>query len=186
MKLPAYGIPLMDSRKAGERIGLLVVSVHDWEEGQDLEIRPNVARVVVPADTLPHQLDWSCAVALDCLVCGGCAESAFYSTALMLMEAHAASVWGVFADGIHRIEKTDARAYKHGLICTDDPVPAARFPLVLKAFRLHALMLRDGVYGTTAYDAARAAAFDEVFGPLSEKAQTWVAEKRGLPRLRAA
>lgn len=186
MKHPAYGIPLMDRRRSGERIGLLVVGVHDWKVGQDLEARPNVARVVVPADALPHEFDWSCAVALDCLVCGECNESVFYAAALMLFAAGAASVWGQYDDGVWRLERCSTQMYRHGLFAAEGPFNESEFPRALKTHREYALMVRAGVYGTRLFDAARVAMFDHVFGPLSVKAQAWVAEKRGISKAGAA
>lgn len=54
----AYCKALMDRRNAGERIGLLVVGIHDWDAGQEMACRQNVMRVVVPQDVLPHELDF--------------------------------------------------------------------------------------------------------------------------------
>jgi hypothetical protein len=180
MKPLPYAKALRDRRHAGERIGLLVVSVHDWEAGKDLESLPNVARLVVPPDGLPHEFDWSCAVALDCLVCGDGAESVFYAAALMLMAARSASVWGLFADGVWLLEQGSPRWYRHGLVATEGPVLPGKLAAALRNHRERALLTRAGVYGTPLFDGARVALFDHIFGPLSAKAQAWVAEKQRL------
>ena len=102
---PLGGRPLIGRRKAGERIGLLIVAVHDDAAGHALAQRSGTARVQVRVDMLPHELDWSCAVALDCLVLGECAEPVFWATVTMLYAAGAASIWGEFDSGIWRLER---------------------------------------------------------------------------------
>ena len=185
MKPLAYINALRERRRAGERIGLLVVSVHDWESGKDLEARANVARLVVPPDGLPHEFDWSAVVALDCLLVGQCQEAVFYASALMLRSASAASVWAEFDDGVWRLDSGSAKWYRHGLVAVEGPVLPSEFPAALRNFRERSLLTRAGVYGTRAFDAARTALFDQVFGPLSAKAQAWVAEKQAA-RVRAS
>ena len=181
MKPLPYAKALRDRRLAGERIGLLVVSVHDWEAGKYLECQPNVARLVVPQDGLPHEFDWSCAVALDCFLLGRCDEAVFYAAALMLRSAKAASVWAEFDDGIWRLAKGSPKWYRHGLIAEEGPIAPEKFAAALRNYRERCLLTRAGVYGTRAFDAARSALFDQIFGPLSAKAQAWVAEKQRCP-----
>jgi hypothetical protein len=185
-KPPAFGKALIGRRKLGERIGLLVVAVHDWDAGKELASRSGTARVVVDVDQLPHELDWSCAVALDCLIVGGCAEAVFYATATMLFAAGAASIWGEFEDGIWRLERWPYPGCPSGFLVEDGPVPAARFGTKLAAYRSWALLTRAGVYGTRVFDAARDAEYAKAFGPLAEKAQAWVGEKRGFDQPRTA
>jgi len=180
MKVVPYSKALRDRRLAGERIGLLVVSVHDWKAGEDFDALPNVARLVVPPDGLPHEFDWSCAVALDCLVCGNGAAPVFYAAALMLMAARAASVWGLFDDGVWLLEPGSPQWYRHGLVATEGPIQQEKLAAVLRNYRERALLTRAGVYGTPMFDVARVALFDRIFGPLSAKAQAWVAEKQRI------
>ena len=172
--LPAYGHPLLERRQAGERIGLLVVGVHDWRAGREIETRPNVARVVLAEDKLPHELDWSCAVALDCLIVGECADPVFYATALMLFAAGAASVWGEFADGFWRLERGSTKLYPHGLHAADGPFSDRELARRMKIHREWSIMRREGVYGTKPYAQARRALFGTIFLHLANKAMAWV------------
>lgn len=182
-KPPAYGKALVARRKLGERIGLLVVAVHDWEVGVDLASRPNVARVVVPEDTLPHELDWSPCVALDCLVCGDCPEPVFYAAVTMLHAAGAASIWGQFADGVARLEPMRSKMAPFGFIATDTPFPIQSLGIALQMYREWALMTRAGVYGTKAYAPARFDVFLRVFGEqLAQRAIEWVDKKHDEAR----
>ena len=48
----AYAKDLAARRRNNERVGLVVVAVHDWEAGKWFEGRPEVARLVVPDDLL--------------------------------------------------------------------------------------------------------------------------------------
>ena len=56
MRSPAYAKDLMARRRSGERIGLLVVAVHDWHAGEEFTAHAEVARVVLPPDSLPHEV----------------------------------------------------------------------------------------------------------------------------------
>lgn len=167
----AFGKPLVARRKLGERIGLLIVCVHDWEAGRDLEARSGTARVVVPEDMLPHEMDWSPAVALDCLVVGVCPESVFYAAATMLHSAGAASIWGEFSDGIWRLERCVSKAFPSGFYTTDGPVRPEKLGLSLRNYRDWALLKRLGVYGSAAFSAARLAVFRNIFGSNAEHVQ---------------
>lgn len=185
-KPPAFGKPLIARRRLGERIGLLVVAVHDWEAGKEIAERSGTARIVVDAVDLPHELDWKCAVALDCLIVGDCDPAVFYAVATMLYAAGAASIWAEFTDGIFRLERWASPLCPMGFYADDGPVPAARLGVALAVNRSWALMRRAGVYGTKMYDPARDAEFAKAFGPLAEKAQAWVCEKLNLQYARAA
>lgn len=50
---------------AGDRIGLLIVSLHCWRSGDWFEGRDDVCRVVLPADLEVDRADWSIALARD-------------------------------------------------------------------------------------------------------------------------
>ena len=169
---PAGGRPLLGRRKAGERIGLLIIAVHDDTAGRELALRSGTARVQVMIDTLPHELDWSCAVALDCLVLGECAEPVFYAAVTMLHAAGAASIWGVFSDGVWRLERYLSKATPQGFYATDGPVEPSGLALAMKLHREHALMTRRGIYGTPPYAHARLAAFRNIFGDKAEVVQS--------------
>ena len=168
---PLGGRPLIGRRKAGERIGLLIVSVHDDAAGHDLAQRSGTARVQVRVDMLPHELDWSCAVALDCLVLGECAEPVFWATVTMLYAAGAASIWGEFDSGIWRLERYVSKATPQGFYCTGEPVNSGALGQALKINREVSLMTRHGVYGTAPYAAARLAVFRNIFGDKAEVVQ---------------
>lgn len=172
----AWGKALIARRKAGERIGLVIVAVHDWDAGAELAARPNTARVVVPEDKLPHELDWSPCVALDVIVMGECAEPAFWAAVTMLYAAGAASIWGCFEDGIWRLERWVSRLFPTGFYAAEGPFPEARLGGAIKRYRDWALMTRAGVYGTKLFDAARAAVFESIFGERSAHVMAWVDE----------
>lgn len=177
----AYGKQLLVRRKLGERIGLLVVALHDWNAGLEMASRPHVARVMLDEGQMPHECDWSPVLALDCLIAGDEVDDAvFYATATMLYAAGAASIWGEFPDGIWRLERWHSKCCPMGFYAEAGPIAPERFGRALAAHRDCSLLIRAGVYGTKLYDAARAAVFDQAFGPLSAKAQAWVAEKRGF------
>jgi hypothetical protein len=183
---PVGGRPLIGRRKAGERIGLLIVSVHDEAAGRELALRSGTAHIQVRVDMLPHELDWSCAVALDCVILGTCSQALFYATATMLYAAGAASIWGEFDDGIWRLERWHSASCPTGFYADDGPVPLSRLGEALAFHRSWALMRRAGVYGTELFDAARDAEFSKIFGPLAEKAQAWLGQKLGNDMARAA
>lgn len=183
----AYGKQLVGQRKRGERIGLLVVSLHDWNAGLEMASRAGAAQVVLDVDCLPHECDWSPAVALDCLIVGADVDdSIFYAAATMLYGVGAASIWAMFPDGIWRLERWHSKSCPSGFYAEAGPVAPGAFGRALAVHRDCSLLIRAGVYGTKLFDAARAAVFDQAFGQLSAKAQAWVAEKRGFDVPRAA
>ena len=163
MRAPAYAKNLIARRQRGERIGLLVVGVHDWSAGEELVAQAGVARVVVPADTLPHALDWSCAVALDCLVVSAAPQEIDDAVLTMLQAAGAASLWGWFAEGIIELQPF-ASKYGPPFVSRGEAVPPALFKRKLRDHHSDALMLRQGAYASPIYDAAREAAWCDVFG----------------------
>lgn len=162
MRAPAYAKDLIARRRRGERIGLLVVGVHDWSAGEEFVAHPGVARVVVADDTLPHELDWTCAAALDCLIIGGSTPE-FFATATMLQAAGAASLWCEQESGIVLIEPF-ASKYFPPFLSTGEPVPPALFKRALRKHRHAALILRRGVYGQPLFDDAREAEWVGLFG----------------------
>lgn len=176
----AYGKEIIGRRSLGERIGLLVVSLHDWGAGLELCSKPGVARVVVAKDRLPHELDFSCVVGLDCLLVGDCDERVFYAAATMLYAAGAASIWGEYPDGIWPLERCNSKAFPGGFYAEGEPVPLKRLARALSLHRDWALLTGSGVYGTRAFALARLAAFRQAFGHLAEKAVAWVDEQRGI------
>lgn len=182
----AYGKQLVGRRKLGERVGLLVVALHDWNAGLDVAARTGVARVMLAEDVLPHEADWSCAVALDCLVVGECDPAVFYAAVTMLFAAGAASIWGQFADGVYLLRRWPSRCCPMGFYAEGEAISPGRFARALSVHRDCSLLIRAGVYGTNLFDSARAEVFDKAFGHLSQKAQAWVATKRGFTEARAA
>jgi hypothetical protein len=83
----AYGKELAARRRNGERIGLLVVSVHDWEAGKWFEGRSEVARLVLPEDVPVGEADWSLCHGLDVVICGGASDVDFYAAASVVFHA---------------------------------------------------------------------------------------------------
>lgn len=162
MRGPAYANKVIGRRKLGERIGLLVVALHDWNAGQEIALRPNVRRVVLAEDTLPHELDWSCCVALDCLVVGECDESVFWAAVTMIYAAGAASIWGEFAGGVYRLERWPSRLVPRGFYADEGPIPVGKLGRAVDANRTYGLLFRRGVYGTPMFDAARASLAERV------------------------
>lgn len=151
----AYHHPVMERRAAGERIGLLLVSIDDWHGGEYFVERPNVARVAALEDHDLATVDWSVVAGLDCLVCGDADQARFDLAVLMCLRAGAASVWGEFDSGMVRVE-----FWRHAApyyVPASRPVPADRFGSALAAFRDTALLLEDGFYGLTAFAPMRAA-----------------------------
>ena len=183
---PAYARPLLARRKQGERIGLLVVALHDEHAGAEYVSRAHTARIQVTEDMLPHELDWSCAVALDCLLVGECSEPVLYAAATMLYAAGAASLWAEYPDGVYRLARWHTACCQFGFYACDGPVPPARLGAALAAHRAWCLMRREGVYGSELFDDSRAALFEQIFGTLSGKAQHWLAEKLGQVERAAA
>lgn len=182
----AYGKEIIGRRKLGERIGLLVVGLHDWNAGLALCSKPGVARVIVAEDDLPHELDFSCAVGLDCLIVGDCDERVFYAAATMLYAAGAASIWGEYPDGAWRLERWSSKCCPEGFYAADGPFSAGRLARALSLHRDWALMTAEGVYGTAAFAPARLAVFQQAFAHMAERAMGWVDEQRGIATRRAA
>lgn len=151
----AYGIPVMEKRAAGERIGLLLVSVDDWHGGEFFSGKPAVERVCVPEDFDVSVGDWSVCAGLDCLVCGFGDSPRFDATVLMCMQAGAASVWAEFDAGIVRLDFWRHAAPFYVPACA--AVSHERFGSALASFRDVALLLEEGFYGNPAFQPMRAA-----------------------------
>lgn len=154
-----YATALAERRRAGERVGLLVVSVNDWEAGKWFEAKPEVGRVVLPADVAVDAADWSICLALDCVVCGAGVDGTFYAVCDALKRCGAASVWGEFDDGISLIEPVGRR-----LVAVDGPYPVNKLGAALRRHRETAMMLGLGFYGSRVFNAARLALIDNVAG----------------------
>lgn len=152
MRPLAYGNDVMERRARGERVGLLVVAVHDWDAGQWYAGRPEVCRVVLPSDLPIEAADWTIALAADVLVCGRCDERLFYAVCSALARAGAASVWGDFDDGFWSLEPL-----RKSWVALEGPYPVQRFGAALRRHRDAMILLRRGMYGSRVYDAARAA-----------------------------
>lgn len=153
----AYAKDLAARRRNGERVGLLVVSVGDWDAGKWYEGRPEVCRVMLPADVAPAEADWSVAVALDVVVCGDCPEQLFYEVCAFLERAGAASIWGDFSDGLWLLER--GVKWWHAV---EGPYDLGRFGGVLRQHRTVMMMLRQGFYASRIFDAARQAILQQM------------------------
>lgn len=154
----AYGKAVAERRRSGERIGLLVVSLHGWDDGKWFESSPEVCRVMLPADLAVDDADWSICLALDVLLCGTAPDDLFREAALACMRHGAVSCWGEFADGIHRLASTPMGA----VVSVDGPFPIRKLGSVLNAFRPVAIALGLGGYGSKMFDAVHAAMFGDL------------------------
>lgn len=154
----AYAKALAERRRAGERVGLLVVAVHDWSAGLWFDAQPAVGRVVLPDDLAVEAADWSVCLALDVVVCGSADAAVFNAVVRAALAAGAVSCWGEFGDGLHRL----AAVGRRGVVAVDGPFPPAKLGAVLQAYRPAALALGIGGYGSRVFEATRAA----MFGPL--------------------
>lgn len=153
----AYAKAVADRRRAGERVGLLVVALHDWQAGTWFD-RPEVCRVVLPDDVAVDAADWSICLALDVVVCGSAPDAVFFDAVRAVIAAGAVSVWGDFADGICPLGCTPAGS----VVAMQPGVPAGKLGAAVRDWRASALALRVGGYGSRVFDAAR----DAMFGPL--------------------
>jgi hypothetical protein len=159
LKPLAYGKALLEKRQAGQRVGLLVISVHDWEAGKWFEDRTEVARLVLPADVPVDAADWSICLALDCIVTGAVVDGIFFEACAALKRCGAASVWGDFSEGICLLEPVGQR-----MVAVEGPYPLYRMGAVLRQHRETMMMLKLGLYGSRVFNAARLALIDNVAG----------------------
>lgn len=154
-----YAKDVAARRRNGQRIGLLVVAVRDWEAGKWFEGRPEVARLVLPEDVPVAAADWSLAIGLDCLVCGdGAADPVFYGVCTALQKAGAASIWGDFSAGVLLMEQLAGGSW---VTETGDPYDGPYSPrqlaAALREYRTVRMMRREGFYGSRIFDGARRA-----------------------------
>jgi len=159
-KSPAYARDVVARRHSGERIGLLVVAVHDWQAGKWFEGRPEVARVVVPDDLPLHTARFDCAHALDVLICGAGSAKDFDIVADALTKAEPASVWAEYEDGIWRLEKVG----RIGWSAIEGPFPVQWLARAIQSHRTWGLLRGEGIYGRPVFAAARLAAHAALFG----------------------
>jgi len=158
-RLLAYGKDVAEKRRQGQRIGLLVVVLHDWNAGMWFDGRPEVARVVLQSDIAAADADWSLVVALDVLVCGSAKDDVFYTACDALEKAGAASIWGDFNDGVHLLERAGKT-----WISTDGPLPVQKLGAKLRQHREVMIMMRLGFYASRIFDDARRALAAQTFG----------------------
>lgn len=158
-RAPAYAREVSARRQAGERVGLLVVSVHDWQAGRWFDGRPEVARVVIAEDQPLHSVRFDCAHALDVLLCGAGSAADFNKAADALAKAEPASVWAEYEDGVHRMERTSC-----GWLAVEGPLPVQWLARAIQTHRAWCLMRGEGIYGRPVFAAARLAAYAQVFG----------------------
>lgn len=164
----AFAKKLAEHRRSGGRVGLLVISLHDWKAGQWFENSPEVFRVVLPDDLPVDAADWSVCLALDVLLCGSADDVAFSAAVRFVLAAGAVSVWGDYADGVHRLEALSTGS----VVAVDGPYPVAKLGAVLRSFRSAALALRLGGYGSRVFDSVR----DAMFGALLAELRGALAE----------
>jgi hypothetical protein len=163
-KALAYARALAERRARRERVGLVVVSLHDWNSGKWFDDRPEVARLVLPADVPVDAADWSVCLACDVLLCGSAPDPVFYAACDALAKFGAASVWGAFDDGVHLIERCGK-----SWVSVDGPFAAEKLGAALRRQRTAAVALRLGVYASRVYDSARAAMVQPMIEALAEQ-----------------
>lgn len=159
----AYAKAVAERRRNGERVGLLVVAVHDWNAGKWFEASPEVCRVMLPADLAVDEADWSVCLALDVVLTGAANDEVFFSAVRSAIAAGAVSCWGEFADGVHRL----AVIGRQTVVAVEGPFPINKLGAALRAFRSDALALRIGGYGSRVFDAVRTATFGPLLAELS-------------------
>lgn len=159
MRAAPYTNELITRRRAGERIGLVVVAL-DWKAGQEFANKPAVARVVAPEGFDVRQASWSALASLDVVLVGGNDEARFYAAATALWRAEVASLWGEFEDGYYRLTP----ALRGLWIADDGPLEARKLGAVLRQHRDSALLGASGVYGAPAFAEARRGLFSMIFG----------------------
>lgn len=155
----AYAKQIADRIAAGDRIALLVVSLHCWRSGDWFDGRPEVARLVLPSDLPVDRADWSPALARDVVVCGSAPDALVDAALDALSGVGAASLWLECATGIQRVER------HYGAWCgMGDPLPSKKLGAALRAHRHHAILFRDGFYASRIYAAVREALIDSMPG----------------------
>lgn len=155
----AYGKEVAARIAAGERVGLLVVSLHCWRAGDWFAGRSEVARVVLPNDLEVARADWSLALARDVVVCGTAPDALADAVFDALARSGAASLWLDVEGGIQRVEK------HYGAWCgMSAPLPAKKLGAALRAHRHDAILFREGFYASRIYAAAREALIDSMAG----------------------
>ena len=174
MRSAPYSRELMERRRAGERIGLVVVAL-DWKAGLDLAQKPNVARVVAPDGFDVRQASWAAVSSLDVALVGGVDESRFYDAAAAIWRSGVASLWGEFCDGFYRMSPGRCSGR---WVAEDGPVESVKLGAALRRFRELSLLCASGVYGAASFAAARRAMFDLVFGDAAVTAMRSVASAR--------
>jgi hypothetical protein len=162
-KVLAYSKDLAARRRNSERVGLLVVALHDWDAGKWFEGRPEVARVLLPDDVPVADADWSVCLALDVLLCGSAPDDVFYAACSALERAGAASIWGDFSTGVSLVERCGKT-----WVAVDGPFSIEKLGAALRQHRSAAILLRLGVYSSRLYDGARQAMLAPFLGALVE------------------
>lgn len=158
----AFSRDVIARRKDGVRIGLLVVSLHDWKGGSWLDGRPEVCRVVLPADLAVLNADWSVCLALDVLICGSAPDDVFYDSVRSVIRAGAVSCWGEFSEGVALLSELPSGA----VVAVNDPVPANRLGAALRSYRTGALALGVGGYRSRVFDPAWTAMFSPLIAEI--------------------
>lgn len=157
---PAYARDVVTRRNQGERIGLLVVAIHDWKAGRWFQGRPEVARVVVTEDQKPDQMRFDCAHALDVVLCGSCTAQELQAVASAVSLWEPASLWGEFEAGICRID----RVGKASWYAVGEPVAVRDLARAVRNYREAALAAGEGIYGSGVFLGARKAALQSLLG----------------------
>lgn len=158
LKAPAYARDVLAMKQSGQRIGLLVVSVHDWDAGKDLADKPGVARIVIPQDLPPEGADLSLLTALDVLLVGE-DSPAFWMAVRGAFAWRAATVWIDDKDDVLRL--TD-----YPTLTTMQRAPRSRLAHALTAHRDGMLLSREWPYDQPVFEPARQSLMRRLFGSM--------------------
>ena len=156
LKAPAYARDVLAKKQSGQHIGLLVLSVHDWEAGKDLAEKPGVARIVIPDDLPPEGADLSVLAGLDVLVTGEDTPS-FWMAVNGAFAWRAATVWVDDASDVLLLTSSPR-------LSTMRRVSRTRFAAELSSLRETMLLCRDAPYDSPVFDGARSALLNRFVG----------------------
>lgn len=162
----AYAKAVAERRRNESR--RLAGGVAAWLEGWPV-VRSRVCRVMLPDDLAVADADWSGVPGAGCAGMRSASDEVFNEAVRAVVAAGAVSVWGEFADGVHRLSLIgDGK-----VVAGDGPVPVAKLGALLRSrWRPAAMALCLGGYGSRVFDAAREA----LFGPLLAELRAALAE----------
>lgn len=159
----AYATELLAARANCERVGLVVVGVHDWDGPRAWVGAPGVAQLVLAPDVAPEAADWSPLALLDVLVTAcagvdGASDAPWHDVVMAAFANGAASVWVELDAGVQRVYLL------RGRMLGDRVVPRRKFGAALREHRVRCLAFADWPFDDAAFDDARRAHYAEMIG----------------------